>query len=595
MSKNILFLAITFLIFGCRTSNPKRTNPDRVTGIQNGKSFIDNLPLESEPGVGVPLVWSPAERKANATFQYLLAQKFIVSGDINAALPVLESSYNLDPNSYAGAQVVEAKLITGHVDEALEESHRMTLLYPKDARLSLQYGQVLAFKQDIDESIVQLKRAIELDPKLEDAYIVLARLYATKKQPKEAVATVQKLTKAIPSTSKGWAMMTKLLIAQKKYKDALDPARRNWNLQSNQPEAALLLGVTLDLNGKQKDAVALYEQLYRINPANVELLGRMVALYQEVGNLSDALSLIEDAMAQSKEPNPGLVMQKALILSELGRHNEAAMVLDDLYKQHPESDRIAFLSGMAFEKLKQFDAALDRFRSIQDDSPLKLTSEYRIALIFKQQGHVDEALKHSQSLTTRNDADATTWQLYIELLADGNRVDDALKQCQIASEKFPDQIQLLFLKGVYEEKLQRLTDAEETMRKIIKKKPDHASALNFLGYMLAEQNKNLDEAEALVTKALKIKPEEGSYLDSLGWVYYQKGDFKRALETLKKASQLSPKEGVISEHIGDTYLKLGDKISAFQSYNQALQTELEPRDKKRIEKKFNALKGGELK
>ena len=48
--------------------------------------------------------------------------------------------------------------------------------------------------------------------------------------------------------------------------------------------------------------------------------------------------------------------------------------------------------------------------------------------------------------------------------------------------------------------------------------PENASALNYLGYMLADQNVRLQEAQDLVQKAVEQEPSNGAFLDSLGWV-----------------------------------------------------------------------------
>ncbi|CAD7783277.1 MAG: Tetratricopeptide repeat protein [Candidatus Methanoperedenaceae archaeon GB50] len=65
------------------------------------------------------------------------------------------------------------------------------------------------------------------------------------------------------------------------------------------------------------------------------------------------------------------------------------------------------------------------------------------------------------------------------------------------------------------------------MRQTISLDPNHAEALNYLGYTYAEMGENLEEAERLIKRALEIKPEDGYIIDSLGWVYYQRGEYKR--------------------------------------------------------------------
>jgi Flp pilus assembly protein TadD len=121
-----------------------------------------------------------------------------------------------------------------------------------------------------------------------------------------------------------------------------------------------------------------------------------------------------------------------------------------------------------------------------------------------------------------------------------------------------------------------------TLRKTIELKPDHADALNYLGYSFAEKGENLDEAIRLIKRALLIKPDSGYILDSLAWAYYQKGMLNEALEVMKKAVAKMDKDPVMREHYGDIYLKLSDKDKARLQWFKSL--ELDPKNQKLREK-----------
>lgn len=585
-----LFLCgvLSSLISGCRTAKPtgEVLDPDSV---RVPAADPNEIPLDSDGGNGVSALWSPAQRRANASYQFILAQRFLMQGEFAKAEPLLESSYNLDPNAYTGSQLVKVKLAANDFDEAKDEAHRMSLLYPKDDKLRLLYGLVLSSKNDLNGAEVELRKAIELNPKNEEANLTLAKILLAKKKIAEATVVLQKMTKTIPGSAMGWSLLTKVYIASHKYKEALPAAKNAYEMQKNQPEYAFLYGLALDLNGKQKDAVALYEQLLRANPTNPELVERMVTLYRDLGNLDEALSLIDDILSRSKVRHPGLVFQKAVILWELNRNQEAASEIDTILKDNPESDRNLYMAGFAQERLKNIDQAFADYQQISDDSPLYLQASYRRALILREKNDIEGAIKIMNELTTRADADVGTWQILIEILAEAKRFEEAQVAATKGSKAFPDKTQLLFLRGVYEERNGKVGDAEVSMQAVLKLDPNHASALNFFGYMLAEQGRELDKAQAFVQKALQLKPGDGSYLDSLGWIMYQRKEYKQALETLNKALQASPDEGVIMEHIGDTHLAMGDKMTAAQYYDRSLKTKLDDRDKMRIERKFREL------
>ena len=123
------------------------------------------------------------------------------------------------------------------------------------------------------------------------------------------------------------------------------------------------------------------------------------------------------------------------------------------------------------------------------------------------------------------------------------------------------------------------------MHEVLELNPDHAGALNYIGYSWAEKGIRLQEAEEMILRALAQRPNDAYITDSLGWVYYMRGIalrdsggydeatglLKQSVEELEKAVQLTGSDPVISEHLGDAYLALDEKRRALESYRKALE------------------------
>jgi len=108
------------------------------------------------------------------------------------------------------------------------------------------------------------------------------------------------------------------------------------------------------------------------------------------------------------------------------------------------------------------------------------------------------------------------------------------------------------------------------METIIRSHPDHANALNYVGYTLAEEGRELDRALVLVTKASKLDPENGFILDSVAWVHFKKKDLEKAWEYIGYAVDVVDKDPTIWEHYGDIAAALGKTKAARKGYNYAL-------------------------
>jgi len=124
------------------------------------------------------------------------------------------------------------------------------------------------------------------------------------------------------------------------------------------------------------------------------------------------------------------------------------------------------------------------------------------------------------------------------------------------------------------------------MEKIISLDPEHADALNYVGYTLADKKTDLDRALVLIQRALELKPQSGYILDSLAWVLFQRGSLAESWEEMQKAVKKAPDEPIIWEHYGDIARALEEKGKAREGYLKSL--EIKPGNTD-VEKKLNAL------
>jgi tetratricopeptide (TPR) repeat protein len=589
--KFYLMVCLASLLVACRATMPKKSKDVLDANDVQTKTPDANVPgLDDASGLDAAAMWSPANRRANAIFQFLVAEKLFQTGDTHSAASHFEASYNLDPNSFTGAQLVRSKVLVNPKDQdGLTEARRMALLYPQDPDIRLLFGQTLLIADDIKEAEVQLKEAIQLNPRLENAYLALIRAYQEENRLPAAIDIAKKMVKANPQSAQAWSVLSRILISAKQLKDSLEPARRAWELQESNPELALIYALSLDLNKRGKDAVKLYEQLYRFNPGNQELVSRMIALYKELGNLANAVSLLDDMIENARDEVPGLRMQKVIILWEMNKNDDAFKEAQELIAQLPESDRATFVYAAALQKIGKLTEALDQFAKIQNESPLKSDALRLQAVILIELERRNDAIIILKNLCDRPDVQPLAYLLLGEVFAAGDNFREAIESIDRGLKKFPKNTRLIFARGAYLERYGNMGEAEAAMRDVIAASPNDAAALNFLGYMLVEQGRAFDEAEDLIKRAIKIQPENGAYLDSLGWLYFQKKQFKRALEVLERAVTLAGDEGVIWEHVADTHVELGDLKKARDAYEKALKCKNERRDQERIQKKYKSL------
>ncbi len=582
-----IFKIVLILLFaGCKTESGG-------DGIVDGTSLPgETRDQETISSSVVPLsLWSPQQRQATAGYYFLVAEKAAyVERDAKRALSLYGASYNLDPNAFLGGKMVGAKAAAGEKEEAITDARKMVLLYPQDHKLRFLFGRLLVELGDHEEAEKQLEVALEIKPDYEPPYLELIQLHQLKQNSTKALLIAKELTKNIPSSLIGWTNLSRYYLARNQHKKALEPAKRAYLMAPTNPTVTQIYAVLLQLNGKKKKAVHVYEQLYRLNPADDQLTAQMVDLYRELGNLEEALDLLNDMLASSAKELPGIEMQKAIILWELKKYDQAAELLAKLSKRHPESDRLKYMVAVSLERQEKYDEAIAAYDSINPNSTFHYRAIFRIVVVLSSQKKIDLAIKRARDLTQLPQVDWEAWRLFAGIYSDAERYSEAVDIFTEGLKKFPSAHRLLFLKGVYQEKAKDIPGCIATMREVIKTDPANSSAYNYLGYLFAERGENLEEAESLIKKTLELKPNDGFYLDSLGWVYYQMGKHSEAKPYFEKALKVQPKEGVIMEHLADVIRRSGNTQKARKVYLDALKVKMSKKDRKRVEDKLEEIK-----
>jgi thiol-disulfide isomerase/thioredoxin len=101
-----------------------------------------------------------------------------------------------------------------------------------------------------------------------------------------------------------------------------------------------------------------------------------------------------------------------------------------------------------------------------------------------------------------------------------------------------------------------------------------ANALNTVAWELAKSKRSLDKARQFSEEALKLLPanvparSKAAYQDTLGYIYFQQGDYAKALEWLKQAAENAGgvNDGEIVFHLAQTQEKLNQTDDALASY-----------------------------
>jgi tetratricopeptide (TPR) repeat protein len=208
------------------------------------------------------------------------------------------------------------------------------------------------------------------------------------------------------------------------------------------------------------------------------------------------------------------------------------------------------LLAQAAEQRGDFAAAEGWLAKI-DNPQRALDVQLRRASLLARQGKVAEARELVRRTPERGADDARSKLLAeAQVLREVKLWGEAFKVLEAASQRYPEDVDLVYEQAMMAEKLDQFDTMEQLLRRVMAMKPDHAHAYNALGYSLAERKLRLVEAKQLIQRALELLPGDPFITDSLGWVEFRMGNIPEAIRLLRIAYKVRP-DTEIAAHLGE--------------------------------------------
>jgi len=313
---------------------------------------------------------------------------------------------------------------------------------------------------------------------------------------------------------------------------------------------------------------------------------------QQYQAIVDALvPAVNDLRARSATDVSGLGLllpHVGFAYEQLGQYDAAINAFDEAHRLAPGDGLVTSYLIQSNLSAKKYAAAVELARQARVDHPDDLRLARLHAQALRQNGQIDQAVTVLKDvLATQNDK-PVAYVALAQVYQDASRGAEAVKTLEEALSKFPSDTSIPFELGAVLEKQRKFSEAEAAFRKVLTIDPDHAPALNYLGYMLADRGERLDESVGYLKKALEIDPDNGSYLDSLGWAYFKENKLDLAADNLKRAANQLRTNSVIQDHYGDALFKLGRFDEAIEAWTRALAGDGDSVDRAGIDRKIKS-------
>ncbi len=539
----------------------------------------------------------PSRLDAPLFYQLLIGELELRGGQPGAAYAVVLDAARRTGDESLFRRAADIALEARAGDQALAAARAWRERLPKSLDAHRYLVQVLIALGRVKETVEPLQSLVALAPESERSTLIvsLPRLFARVPERAGVPALLEQALKAsaqAPATRVAVQVaLGRAWLAAGQPQRALDHAKRARTLDAAAESGALL---ALEVMPGAAAAEALVTDFLQLRPNTTAVRLLYARALTSAQRYADAIAQLDAVTRTEPRLAPPWLTLGALHL-ELRHPREAEAALQTYVKlaeapaapagaasspADADDDEVLGAAGadglvqswlmLAQAAEQRADYALAEAWLARIDDPQRVREvQLRRASLLARQGKLPEARALVHALPETGPADLRAKFLAeAQLLRDVKRWSDANAVLAEANRRFPDDSDLLYEQSMMSEKLDRLDEMEQLLRRVMALKPEFHHAYNALGYSLADRNVRLPEAKALIEKALKLVPGEPFITDSLGWVEFRMGNRAEALRLLRTAYAARP-DAEIGAHLGEVLWVLGQHDEARRIWSEA--------------------------
>ena len=475
----------------------------------------------------------------------------------------------------------------------------------RDHRIVERAARIAVFARNDAAALAAARLWVELDPRNPDPHQVLAVMKLRAGDVEQAALHLQDIFAYSDGEvdEKLW-MIANLLGSENDKEAVLDVMEK---LVASQDNSAAALYAFAHVAAKLDDlerSRELLEATLALTPDNDNAALSYISILQRLGREQEASAWLEQELAQREGNDFTLRMAYARLLMEFRQYDKALDQFELLAAREPGNPDVLYALGLLYLQSNRLDDSESLFKKLSEQGGNQtdvanyyigriaeekrhydeasawyqgvhkgehyFDAQVRLAMLLARKGEVEQARDHLNSIRQQNGQQALIIvQAEGELLIQAELYEEAIA---VYTRALGDQYDadLLYSRAMAAEKIGRLDMVETDLRTILEHEPDHAQALNALGYTLADATDRHAEAYELIKKALELRPSDFYILDSMGWVLYRLGRLDEAVEYLRMALN-KRQDPEIAAHLGEVLWVRGEREQAKEVWEAALE------------------------
>jgi putative PEP-CTERM system TPR-repeat lipoprotein len=303
----------------------------------------------------------------NTAVLELLARAQILGGETASSVRTLEQLADHRPNDGGLAYLIGgAKWKSGDLSGARVAFEKAIRLDPKNKNARIAYATVSLEDGRANDALDTARRLQQDFPDDPIGLVLEGNIYLQQKRPELAVKALE-AAYALKKTAAGVLALTRAYAESQQRSKAIT-VLQSWVAEHQDDYQALgSLALLQQQDGREREAIASYEQLIGAGKANFIVLNNLAWLYQQAG---DARALDVAKQAYDLDSNrPEVADTYGWVLLKSGKVDEALSILQQAYVSYPTQTEIGFHVAIALKEAGRGDEALKVLRRLLSETP----------------------------------------------------------------------------------------------------------------------------------------------------------------------------------------------------------------------------------
>jgi len=530
-----------------------------------------------------------SSEQAQLMYEVMVAELAGRRGMLDIATEGYFSASQKSPDPRVSERATRLAIWSRAWQQAEEAGIRWAELDPENSEVRQLLSQVYLRQGDSRSASKQLSLLIKMSEAQDDLRQIMQSIFSLLvREPNRtvAIAAMTQLRDQHANDSYANLALAQLAFNAKDSDLATESVDRAIALDARNGEAHLLRAQILSAKGDIDEGFTELAAAVEADSENLDLRLGYARLLVESGRYKRAAEELE-ALYELAQDNGGALFSIGLLALESRRTESAEKYFHRLLELDDYTNEAHFYLATIADSRFDHATAIEHYESVSAGDSF-VNAQIRAAELYGTTGRLEIARERLQQLAAENpDAEIRPQLIRTEarILLDAGDAPEAVKVLTKGVESYPEDTNILYARALASERTGDTKTFIKDLHQMIELEPDHAHAMNALGYHYVTNNTNLEEAEEYLVKANNLLPEDPAIMDSLGWLRYRMGELEVAIELLEQAYEIL-QDPEIAAHLGEVLWVSGEQESARQIWTRALEETPDHEELLRVVKQF---------